>query len=170
MRDGARTMVVQLFIVVRADVAAGEHVFEVLAEGGIDRHEVFELTVDGALLHHHDLAVLLDDPGLDLAQLVVLEDLDWQLAVEDLLANVRDARGAERIRLARPAELRLLLLPALEQRLVRPLGGKRGVRFDRIQLVKNKPSRIGGHGYCFFNVLDRLSQGAVSYTHLTLPT
>ena len=43
------------------------------------------------------------------------------LAVQNLLADLGDALGAQRIGLARPAELRLLLFPALEQRLVGPL-------------------------------------------------
>ena len=86
-----------------------------LKKAGIDRHHVFEVAVDRAFLHHQDLAVALDDIGFDLAQLFVLQDLDRQLAVDDLLADLGDALGAERIGLARPAQLRLLLLPALQQ-------------------------------------------------------
>ncbi len=160
--DGAGTVIVQFLVVMRANVAAGEYVFQMLAEGGIDRHEIFEVAVDGTLLHHDDLAVLLDDIGLDFAQFFVLQDLDRQLAVEDLLADVGDALGAKRIGLARPAQLGLLLLPALEQGLVGPLRSERRVRVDRIQLVKNEPGRVGGQGYCFFNVLDRLSQEGFS--------
>ena len=59
--DRAAAVVVQLLVVVGADVAAGEDVFQVLEEGRVDRHHVFEVAVDGAVLHHQDLAVALDD-------------------------------------------------------------------------------------------------------------
>ena len=55
--DGARPVIVQLLVVVRANVAAREYVFQVLAEGRIDRHQVFEVSVDRALFDHHDFAV-----------------------------------------------------------------------------------------------------------------
>ena len=93
---------------------------------------------------------------LDLADLLVLENLYRQLAVENLLADLRDAAGTQRIRLARPAQRRLLLLPALEQRLVRPLGNEPGVAADRIQLVKNEPGGVRPHGNGLLYVLDRL--------------
>ena len=51
-------------IVVRADVAAGEDVLQVLEERRVDGHHVFEVAVDGAILHHQDLAVALDRPAL----------------------------------------------------------------------------------------------------------
>ena len=70
------------------------------------------MAVDGAVLHHQDLAVALDDLGLDLADLLVQQDLVRQLAVDDLLADLRDALGAERVGGAGPAERRLLLLIA----------------------------------------------------------
>ena len=60
VRDGAGTVFVQRGIVVRADVAAGEYVLQVLEERRIDGHHVFEVAVDGAILHHQDLAVALD--------------------------------------------------------------------------------------------------------------
>ena len=58
---GGRAVVVQLLVVVGADVAAGENFFQVLRELGVDRHHVFEVAVHGAILHHQDLAVALDD-------------------------------------------------------------------------------------------------------------
>ncbi len=58
--DGARTVLVQAGIVVRADVAAGEYVFQVLEERRVDGHHVFEVAVHRAILHHQDLAVALD--------------------------------------------------------------------------------------------------------------
>ena len=69
VRDGAGAVVVQLFVVVRADVAAREDVFQVLEERRVDGHHVFEVPVDRAVLDHQDLAVALDDLGLDLAGL-----------------------------------------------------------------------------------------------------
>src|SRR5215469_16210578 len=45
-----------------------------------------------------------------------------QLAIQDLLANLRHALGAERIGGAGPAERGLFLLPTLEQRLFAPFG------------------------------------------------
>ena len=107
-RRGA--VVVQLLVVVRADVAAREDLFQVLEELGVDRHHVFEVPVLGAILHHQDLAVALDDLRLDLADLLVQQDLVRQLAVDDLLANLRHALRAKRVGRPRPAQRRLLLL------------------------------------------------------------
>ena len=159
VRDGAGTVIVQFFVVVRANVAAGEHVFEMLAEGGIDRHQVFEVAVDGALLHHHDLAVLLDDLGLDLAQLFVLQDLDRQLAVEDLLADIRDALGTERIGLARPAQLGLLLFPALEQGLSDHFGVKEGFGLIEFSLSKTNQAALAATATAFSTCLIGLVKG-----------
>ena len=55
VRDGRGAVVVQLLVVVGADVAAGEDFFQVLEEGGVDRHHVFKVAVLGAILHHQDL-------------------------------------------------------------------------------------------------------------------
>ncbi len=74
-------------IVVRANVAAGEALFEVLEEGRVDRHHVFKVAVLGAVLHHQDLAVALDDLGLDFAHLLVEQNFKGQLAVQNLLAR-----------------------------------------------------------------------------------
>ena len=125
--DGRRAVVVEVLVAVAvgAHVAAGEALFKVLEEGRIDRHHVFKVAVLGAVLHHQDFAVALDDLGLDLAHLFVEQDFVGQLAVENLLANLGDALGTERVRGARPAEGRLFLLPALLQGLVGPLGGER---------------------------------------------
>ena len=92
------------------------------------------MAVLGAVLDHQDLAVALDDLGLDFADFFVQENFVRQFAVEDLLADLWDALGTERVCRARPAEGRLFLLPALLQGLVAPLGGKRRLglmRFNR---------------------------------------
>ena len=103
-----------------------------LKNAGVDRHHVLEVAVDGAVLHHQDLAVALDDRRLDLADLLVQEDADVLLAVEDLLPRLARAGRAERIGLARPAERRLGLLIRLQQRLVRPARDERGVLLDLV--------------------------------------
>jgi len=82
-----------------------------LEEGGIDGHHVFEMAVLGAVLHHQDFAVALDDLRLDLADFFVEQNFVGQLAVENLLADLGHALGTERVRGARPAEGRLFLLP-----------------------------------------------------------
>jgi hypothetical protein len=109
---------------VGAHIATGEALFEVLEEGGVNGHDVFKVAVLGAVLDHQDLAVALDDLGLDLAHLLVEQDFMGQLAVKNLLANLGHALGTERVSGARPAEGRFFLLPALLQRLVAPLGGE----------------------------------------------
>ncbi len=103
-------VVVQLLVVVRANVATREHVFEVLEERRVDRHGVFEVPVHRAILHHHDLAVLLDDRRLDLTDLFVEERLERPGAVENRLARLAHAHRAQRVGLARPTERRLGLL------------------------------------------------------------
>ncbi len=148
---------VELLIVVGGDVAAGENVLEVLGEIGVDRHHVFEVAVDGAVLHHQNSAVALDDGGFDLADLFIHQHFVRQFAVENLLADFRDTLGAERIGGAGPAERWLGFFVGLEQRLVGPFRGGRRVLLDLIQAVEDNPSAFGGDGDCFFYVLDRLA-------------
>ena len=100
--DGAGAVVVQPGVVVRAHIAAGEHGLDVPVEGRIDRHRVFEVAVDEAVLDHQDPAIALDDLGLDLAHLFVEEVAVVFPAVQDLPANCRHALRAERIGFARP--------------------------------------------------------------------
>ena len=124
MLHGAGAVVVELLVVVRADVAAGEALFQMLEERRVDGHHVFKVAVLRAVLHHQDLAVALDDLRLDFANLLVQKDFVRQLAVEDLLANFRDATRAQGVGLARPAERRLRLFPGLQQRLIGPFRGE----------------------------------------------
>ena len=142
---GGGAVVVQARVVVRADVAAGEDLFQVAHEGRVDRHHVLEVAVDGAVLHHQDLSVALDDLRLQLADLLVQQDLVGQLAVHDLLADLRHALRTQRVRGARPAQRRLLLLVALQQRLVAPLGRKAGaIGEQRVESAVDNPSALGG--------------------------
>ena len=99
----ARTVVVQLLVVMRNDVAAGEHFLKVAREVGVNRHDVFEVTMFLAILDHEDFAVALDDLGFDLADLFVAEDFDRQLAIENLLADFGNTLRAQRVRGTRPA-------------------------------------------------------------------
>jgi hypothetical protein len=118
--DGAAAVVVELVVVVGADIAAGKHFLEVLEEVGVDRHHVLEVAVNGAVLHHQDLAVALEDSRLDLADLLVEENADVLLPVENRLPRFARAGGAQRVGLARPAERRFRFLVRLEERLIGP--------------------------------------------------
>jgi hypothetical protein len=104
-----------------------------------------------------DLAVALDDLGLDLADLLVEEDLVGQLAVHDLLADLGDALGAEGVSGAGPAEGRLLLLVALEQGLVRPARREALVGADRVQLAEDSPAGLCAEDHTFFKYLGCLT-------------
>ena len=157
--DRRAAVVVELLVVVGADVAAGEDLFEVLEERGVDGHHVFEVAVHGAVLDHEDLAVALDDLGLDLADLLVEQDLVGQLAVEDLLADLGDALGAERVGGARPAEGRLLFLIALQEGLVAPLGRKGWVGADAVQTLVNHPRTFGCVDHGFLGALNHFGHG-----------
>ena len=155
VQHGAAAMVMELLVIVGADVAAGEDFFEVLEEGGVHGHDVFKVAVGGAVLHHEDLAVALDDLGLDFAGLFVHQNFERQLAIDDLLADFRHALGAEGIGGARPAERRLGFLVRLQEWLIRPLGRKRRILVDAVHSVEYGPRAFGCNGDRFFNVLDR---------------
>jgi hypothetical protein len=152
--DGAAAVVVQLLVVVGADVAAREHFFEMLEERRIDRHHVFEVAVNGAVLQHHDLAVLLGDRGLDLADLFVEQRLERTRAVENRLARFAHAGRAQRVGLARPAQRRLGLLVRFRNRLLRPFRGHGRSRVDLVQARKKLPCPVGGNSESLFGVLD----------------
>ena len=126
-----------------------------LEEGGVDGHHVFEVAVLGAILHHEDFAVALDDLGLDFADLLIEQDFVGQLAVEDLLADLGDAPGAERVGGAGPAKRRLLFLIALEERFVAPFGDKRRVGADAVEPLENHPRSLGRVDGGFLGVLHR---------------
>ena len=89
--NGAGAVVVELLVVVGADVAAREALFQVPEEGRVDGHHVFKVAVLRAILHHQDLAVALDNLRLDLADFLVQQDFVRQLTVDDLLADFRNA-------------------------------------------------------------------------------
>jgi hypothetical protein len=126
----------EFVIVVGADVTAWEGVFEVLEESGIDAHNVLEVAVLLAVLDHKDLAVALNDLGLDLASALGEEDLVREFAVNDLLTDLRDAPWAEGVSGARPAESRAGLLIRFKQRLIGPSRNERGIRLDAVERVE----------------------------------
>ena len=94
----------QLFVVMRADVAARELRFDVLEEFDIHGHQVFGLTVFGAFLDHPNFVVALNNGGFDFANLLGLEDREVDFATENHFARLAHALGAERIGLARPSQ------------------------------------------------------------------
>ena len=144
--DRAAPMVVQLFVVVRADVAPGEGLLEVLEEGGIDGHHILEVPMDRAVLDHEDAAVALDDLRLDLADLLVQQDPVVALAVENLLPGLANADRAQRIGVPRPAKRRLHLLPGLLQRQVRPVRREGIAGLHAVQGVERQPGTLCGEG------------------------
>ena len=154
--DGAAAVVMELFVVVRADVAAGEGFLEVLEKCRIDRHHVFEMSVGRTILDHDDFAVFLRDGRFDLADLLVEKDPVILLAVDDGLARFADAVRAERIGLAGPTEWRLHLLPRLLQRQVRPFRGEGPVGLYAVQRVKSDPRAFRSHRQTLLHVLHRL--------------
>jgi len=79
--DRATAVVMQLFVVVRFDVAARESLFQMIRELGVDRHHVFEMPVNRTVLDHQDLAVALDDLRLDFADLFIHQYFVRQLAI-----------------------------------------------------------------------------------------
>src|SRR5688572_27132805 len=85
VQNSRTAVIMKLLVVVGADIATGEHLFEVLEERRVDGHHVFKVAMDWAVLDHDDLAVLLEDGRLDLADLLVEEDADIFLAVENRL-------------------------------------------------------------------------------------
>ena len=93
---------------------------------------------------------------LDLADLLVEQDLVVALAVEDLLARFANAGRAERVGLARPAERRLHLLPRLLNRLVGPLGREGLCPLHAVERVEYAPRAFGRERQPLLDVLDRL--------------
>src|SRR6202020_2102932 len=112
--------------------------------------------MDGAVFSPQNLAVALDNGGLDLADFLIHQNFVRKFAIENLLANFRDTLGAQRISGARPAERWLGFFIGLEQRLVGPFRGGRRVLLDTIQAIENTPTAFGADGACFFDVLDRV--------------
>src|SRR6266700_7882198 len=114
----------EFLIVVGADVPARKVLLDPGKKLRVDGHHVFVVAVNRAILHHPDLAVALDDAGFDLAHLLAHERLPVLLPANDLFARFLDAPRTQRVGLAWPSQRRLGLLPGLQERFVRPLGGE----------------------------------------------
>jgi hypothetical protein len=108
--NGACSVFVKPFVVVRANVAARKDFFEVLEEGRVIRHHIFEVPVLLAVLNHQDFTVALDYLSLYFADSLIEQYFVRQLAVDDLLSNLRNALGAQGIGGTWPAQWRLRLL------------------------------------------------------------
>ena len=154
MGHGRCAMVVQGLIVVGLDVAAGKDLFQMTEELRVNGHDILKVAMLGAVFHHQDLAVALDDLRLDLAHLLVEQHFVGQLAIDDLLADLGYALGAKRIGAARPAKRRLFFLIGLQQRLLRPLGCERGIGADAVHSFKNRPRALGKNRYRSLGIFD----------------
>jgi hypothetical protein len=152
--NSAAAVVVQLLVVVGLDVAPRKHVFQMLEERGVNRHRVFEMPVNRAVLDHDDLAVFLGDGGLDLADLFGQERLERLGAIEDGLPGLAHAGGTQRVGLTGPAKRRLRLLIRLQQWLVRPLGDEGRILADLVGAGKHLPGTVRRDGQSFFHVLN----------------
>ena len=82
---------VQAGVVMSANIAARENLFEVLEERGIDGHHVFEVPVNGAVFDHQDFSIAFDHLSLDLARPAVHQFRKRTFPIQNLLANFRDA-------------------------------------------------------------------------------
>ena len=150
-------MIVQLVVVVRLNVTTREHRFDVFQELRVNRHDVLEVAVDGAILNHHDLPVALDDRRFDLANLLV-DQLGrvnhWR--AQNSLPRFDDALRAQAVGRARKTERRLRLLPRLQHRFIRPLRRERFTRPVLIEKLNGIEQTACDEGHASFDVLDRL--------------
>ena len=124
------------------EIAARIELFHPAQELDVDRHQVLAASMLRAIFFHPHLSVPLDDARLDLSRLAVDQRLPVGLAVEDPLAHILDALGAERIGLARVAELREGSLMALQQRRRRPLRLERPVRHALVNRLEGMPGEV----------------------------
>ena len=135
----------------------------------IDGHDVFEMPVERAVLDHQDFAVPLDDLRLDFAGPFLQQDAVILFAVDDLLADLRHATGAQRIGFPRPAQGRLRLFTRLQQRLVRPLGREgRILGNEVVNQTKNLPRPVGSNRHRLIQVFDGLMHSANSSQQLAV--
>ena len=69
--DRAGSMIVKGLVVVRLDIAARKRCLYVFQEFLIDSHQIFEVTMNRAILDHPDLSVTFDNLGFDLTNLFI---------------------------------------------------------------------------------------------------
>ena len=137
----------QVGVIVRADVAPGEILLNPSQEVHVHGHDVFVVAVDGAVFHHPDLAVALDDLRFDLAHLLVQKVLPILPAIDDRLAGFLDAAWTKRVGLAGETQLRLGLLPGLQERFLRPLGCERRPGIVLVKELDRVERRAGDLGH-----------------------
>ena len=145
--DGAGPVIVQRGIGVRGDVPAREILLDPGKKIRIHGHHVLVPAVDGAFLHHPHLAVALNDVRLDLSYLFVQQVAPVLLAGENLVARFLDAIRAQRIRLPRPAQRGLGLLPRLQHGLIGPLRRDRWLGIFLDEILYGLEGRTRGLGY-----------------------
>jgi len=151
---------VEVFVVVRGNVAAGELLFDPVEELGIDGHHVFVVAVDGAILNHPNLIVALDNLRLDFADFLVHQIAPVFFAGDDRFARLFDACRTERIGLPWETERRLGLFPRLQQRLIGPLRSDGRIRIPFVEIL----NAVESDGGCFAQRPVERSQDLRSYT------
>ena len=133
--DVRRAVLVQAFVVVRGNVAAGELALNPLQETGVHRHQIFIVAVLRAVLDHPDLTVALHDLRFDFADLFVHQVAPVLIAFDDGFARFLDTCRAERVCLAWKAKRRLGLFPGLQQRFIGPLRRSRRIGIALVKIL-----------------------------------
>jgi hypothetical protein len=101
---------------------------------------VLEVAVNRAILHHQDLAIALENGGLDSPTFSLRRTLTSFLPSESL-TRLAGADRAQRVGLARPAERRPVLV-RLQERLIGPLRRERRVLGDLVQVAEQKQAPL----------------------------
>ncbi len=142
--DGRAAVPVDQLVAQRTEVAPVVAGLDDPIELGIDRENVLEGPVFVARLAHEDLAVFLEDRGLDLAAVPVRQLREIALAADDRFAGLDHAARAQRVGLTRPAEWRVGALAALEQGARSPLRlTRRAFRQAGVDRLKGVPAGVG---------------------------
>ncbi len=142
--DGACSVIMETFVVMGWNITAGKILLDPFQELDVDRHEVFGKTMLRAILDHPDLTIALDDFGFHFTDFFVKKLCPLLLASDNRFPSFLHALGAERIRLARPTQGGLGLLPGLQQRLLRPLRCKRKCRVKPVEVLNGIERNAGG--------------------------
>src|SRR5262245_36169556 len=152
--DRARTVIVELLVVVRVDIASRKHRFDVGEKLGVDGHHVFEVTMSGTILNHPDLPVAFDDLRFDLADFFVDENADVFFAGDNRFARVDDAVWTERIGGAWPTEGWFALLPGFQKGFIRPFRSKRRIGLVLIYRLNSVEKASRNQGQSSLHVLN----------------
>jgi hypothetical protein len=132
----------------RRKVAPGKQLLDPRHELRVDRHHIAADAVLVAGLFHQDLAVALDDVGLDLAGATVHQIGQLAPSRQDVFADFLHTLGAQRVGLPGPAERGKRALAALEQRPGCPSRVRRRLLELRVEKLHKRPSSLRhGHRY-----------------------